>query len=100
MTVGVLKFDRKLEAVTGPRDRHPETKSNGQTRMSGRESLDPERVPSPAEDEQLAPYSLHRIGEKCNIDTRSDRVRRRIHMASLNPGQFTLTNSQKHLELR
>jgi len=72
MTVGVLKLDRKLEAVAGPGDRHPETQSDGKARMSGRKSLNPKGVPSTAQDEQLAPHRLYRVGKKRDIDARAD----------------------------
>jgi len=61
MTVGVLELNRQFQLFAGPRHWYPKTETNGQTGMSRRKPVNPERVPSPAEDEEFAPDRLHRI---------------------------------------
>ena len=67
-TVGVLQLHREFETVAGPGNRNPESQPDGQAGMSGRKSLNPKRVPSSAQDEQLAPHRLYRVCEKRHVD--------------------------------
>ena len=85
MTIGVLKLDRQLQRVTRPGDRHAQPEPDGEARVSCRKALDPQRVPSTAQDEELPANGLYRVGEQGNVDAGAERVWRGIHDCRLQP---------------
>ena len=77
--VGILKLNGEAELVAAPRRGNAKPQPDREGRMASGKTLNPQRVPTSAEDEELAPHRLNRIGEQGDIDGRADRIGGQVH---------------------
>lgn len=72
--IDILEFDRELQPLGVPGDRHAKPQTDGKAGVACRETGYPQGVPTTTEDEQLPAYGLNRIGKQSHVNTGAERI--------------------------